>query len=172
MSEIRGRPSVSRRGAAVAERRIRLSGLRIQREEPMPAVQEEPHPAAAITPERGPAQLPSAAGQERTELLGLAVEPPLLLAGFGIDGGDVVVRRRHVQHAVDHERRALEEAGRRRRFPVLPLPGHLQAAARSPGRYRSAASTSCRPDRRRSRATRPALIPSAAARRRATRRQE
>ena len=82
---------------------------------------------------RRAAQLVAAAGQHLPELVRLTVEAPQLLAGLGVERRDAVVRRRHVEHAVDHERRGLEVARHGavlldRRFPVLPFPRLLQAA--------------------------------------------
>src|SRR6185503_18253336 len=112
--------------AVVAERRHRLSCARVEREQTMTAVEEQAH-LIAIAPDRGAAQLPAAARQYLTELVGGAIEPPPLLAGLRIERGDAVVRRRHVQRAVDHQRRRLELTRHRvvfleRRLPVLPLP--------------------------------------------------
>ena len=45
MSPMRGRPSVSEHGAAVAERGDRLAGGGVQHEQPMPAVEEQAQPA-------------------------------------------------------------------------------------------------------------------------------
>src|SRR5947207_6951597 len=96
----------------------------------MAAVQEDAQ-LAAVAPERRAAQLPSARRQELAELVGLSVKAPELFAGLGIKRRHAVVWRRHIEHAVDHERRAFEKARRglvflERCFPMLPLPGYLQ----------------------------------------------
>ena len=69
---------------------------------------------------------------QTAELHGPAVEAPQLSTGFSVERGGVVVRRRDVEHAVDHQRLVLESIRHRavlfdRLFSVPPLPRDLQA---------------------------------------------
>ena len=64
------------------------------------------------------------------ELVPFTIESPQFLACFGIERRNVVIWRGDVQHAADHERRALEETRYgvvflERRLPMFPLPGDL-----------------------------------------------
>ena len=130
MSEIARQAVGQRHRAGVAERANRPAVPGLQREHAMPAVEEHAEPVA-VAPERGTAQLPAARRQDLTELVRLAVEPPQFPAGLGVQRRHAVVGRGDVQHAVDHQRRGLEETGRgaellERRLPVLPLPGDAE----------------------------------------------
>src|SRR6476620_2675693 len=100
-----------------------FAGPCIQTEQTTAAVQENKE-AAVIAPERGPTQLPAATRQNLAELVALAVEAPEFFAGLGVERCDVVVGSGHIQHAVDHQGRALEITRRggifgERRLPML-----------------------------------------------------
>src|SRR5262249_26555438 len=96
-----------RNPTVVPERLNGLSGFCIQAEKLVTAVEENAD-VVAIAPERGAAQLPPARGQKLSELVSLSVETPQLFSALGIERCDVVVRRRDVEDAVDHQRRTFE----------------------------------------------------------------
>ena len=100
-----------RHPSVFAERRNRLAGLGVEREQPMTAAQENAD-VVAVAPERRAAQLPAARRQQLSELVGFAVEPPQLLAVLSVNRRDAVVRRRDVEHTVEHQRRAFEKPRR------------------------------------------------------------
>src|SRR4029450_6166614 len=115
----------------VTERANRSAFLDVQRKQAVPAIQKDTE-LSPIAPECSSSQFPAATGQDLTKRVRFAIESPQFLAGFSVQRRNAVVRRRHVQHTVDHEGRRFEEARGRakfcdRRLPVLPLPGHLQA---------------------------------------------
>ena len=116
--------------AVVAKRGDRLPGRRVQLHESMTAVEEDAQ-LPSVSPRCCSSQLPSTAREQLAKLVGVSIEPPFFLASLGIERGEAVVRGRHVERAIDHQRRALELAGRRpvfleRCLPMLPLPGDLQ----------------------------------------------
>src|SRR5262245_5934961 len=97
----------------------------------MTAVQEDSQ-LVTVAPEGRATQFPTACRQQLTKLVALAVEPPEFLAGFRIERRNVVVRRRDVQDAVEHQRHRFELAWRRavlfeRHVEMFPLPRDLQA---------------------------------------------
>ena len=95
MSEMRGKTSVSDATPLSPNEGTGFPVCASRRNMPMPAVEDDAQ-LPAIAPEGRAAQLPSAAGQDLAQLVCFAVESPQLLAGFGIESRNAVVRRRHV----------------------------------------------------------------------------
>ena len=157
MPDIGNRPRVAvgqRDHAVVAERGDRLAGLRVEAEQLVAGVQQHAQLVAVlrVAPERRRAMLESGAGNP-AELHGPAVEAPQLLAGLRVERRGVVVGRRDVEHAIDHQRLVLEPVGRRpvllqRLLAVLPLPGNRQPRTFC-GVMSSAGEYLLPPDRRR-----------------------
>ena len=61
----------------------------------------------------------------------LGIVAPQLAAVARVERNDAVVRRAHIEHVIDHQRRVLERAGlraefRQRAFVRLPRPRDLQ----------------------------------------------
>ena len=118
-----------RHHALVAERDDGLAGRGVEAEELIARVEQHAQLVAVlrVTPKRRRAVLEPGAGNA-AERHGSTVETPQLPAGLRVERRGVVVGRRDVEHAVDHQRLVLEPVGRRpvlleRLLAVLPLPG-------------------------------------------------
>ena len=128
--------------------------LASRRNQPMAGVEEDPQ-RAAVAPRRHPAVDEPLAACRLAVVVGLGIERPQLAAGGRVEGGHPVVRRAHVEHAVNHERRVLERAGKRaelreRLLAGLPFPRHAQprhvlARDRREGRVLAAARVTAVP---------------------------
>ena len=90
-------------------------------------------PQLAVVAPRGEAAVHEAGAVRRLSIgVGARIERPLLPPRLRVERDDAVVRRRHVQDVVDHQRRVLEVAGPRAELLerlVLgpPFPGRDQA---------------------------------------------
>ena len=117
--------------AVAAEGIDRQAGLRVEAEEVIPAVHEDAQPVA-VAPGGDAAMDETLPARRRAFFVGLGIEHPQLAACLRVERRYAVVRRAHVQHVIDHERRVLEGPWRRaelghRHFPGLPFPGNRQA---------------------------------------------
>ena len=116
--------------AAGAERRHRQPGPGVEADQAMPGVQEDAQ-GAAVAPGSDAAMDEALAAGRLARLVRLRIERPELLAGRRLERDHAVVRRAHVEHAVDHQRRVLERARKGAELLLgflagLPLPGHLE----------------------------------------------